>query len=265
MADGRYAMLEAPRRFTVGRGPVRAPEDGEVVVRVHECGVCGSDLRCGTARTFLQPPSCSATRSTAPWSNSPARRTDSPPELRLLSFPRSAAAAATTAAQVDPSCARTCGSSAVRYPRACRASRGGGSEPDCRRGASPAARAGSYRAPRSRCPRRGTGGCRAGETAVVIGGGAIGLFTALVARARGAERVVVGELSAARRGRAEALGLETFDPHESSVAEIVTRRIRPEGADVVFECVGSQGTTADALAATRKGGRAASSATLRRP
>ena len=95
-----------------------------------------------------------------------------------------------------------------------------------------------------------------GESAVVIGGGAIGLFTALVARARGLERVLLGEPSEARRNRAEALGLETFDTSTTSVADVVADRIRPEGADVVFEAVGSEETIEAALTATRKGGRA---------
>jgi L-iditol 2-dehydrogenase len=95
-----------------------------------------------------------------------------------------------------------------------------------------------------------------GETAVVIGGGAIGLFTALAARAKGAGQILLGELSASRRARAGALGLETFDAAAVSVADEVEARIRPEGADVVFECVGSRETIAAALVATRKGGRA---------
>ena len=37
---------------------------------------------------------------------------------------------------------------------------------------------------------------------------------------------------------------------------VVAERIRPEGADVVFECVGTGETIAAALSATRKGGRA---------
>ena len=84
-----------------------------------------------------------------------------------------------------------------------------------------------------------------GESAVVLGAGAIGLFTALVAQRRGLERVLVGEPSAARRARAAALGLETFDPGTTSIAAAVADRIRSEGADVIF----------DASARRRRSGR----------
>ena len=57
MADGRYAMLEAPRHFAVGSGSIPVPGVGEARVRVHDCGVCGSDLKmwAGT-HAFLRPP-----------------------------------------------------------------------------------------------------------------------------------------------------------------------------------------------------------------
>jgi L-iditol 2-dehydrogenase len=94
-----------------------------------------------------------------------------------------------------------------------------------------------------------------GEEALVVGAGAIGLFTALVARTHGLE-VAIAEVSAPRRRRAAALGLTVVDPGTRPLAAAVTGLVRPEGADVVFECVGSQDTIAAALALTRKGGRA---------
>ena len=99
------------------------------------------------------------------------------------------------------------------------------------------------------------GAAEAGESAVVLGAGAIGLFTALVARSRGLE-VLVFEPSDHRRARAESLGFATVDANGSPVRELVAERVRPEGADVVFECVGSGETITAALTATRKGGRA---------
>jgi threonine dehydrogenase-like Zn-dependent dehydrogenase len=94
-----------------------------------------------------------------------------------------------------------------------------------------------------------------GETAVVLGSGAIGLFTALVAQARGLDVLVI-EPSAPRRARAALLGLPAVDIGSSSVEQIVAELVRPEGADIVFECVGSGETISSALASTRKGGRA---------
>jgi (R,R)-butanediol dehydrogenase/meso-butanediol dehydrogenase/diacetyl reductase len=86
----------------------------------------------------------------------------------------------------------------------------------------------------------------ADETAVVIGGGPIGLLVALVARAEGA-RVVVSEVNPVRLELARELGFETADPSATDVAahEAIAGN---GGADVVFEVSGS---AAGALAMTQ--------------
>jgi 2-desacetyl-2-hydroxyethyl bacteriochlorophyllide A dehydrogenase len=86
-----------------------------------------------------------------------------------------------------------------------------------------------------------------GETAVVIGGGPIGLLVALVARESGA-RVVVSEIHPARRTLASALQLDVVDPGAVDVSEYVADLTAGTGADVVFEVSGS---AAGALATTR--------------
>lgn len=82
----------------------------------------------------------------------------------------------------------------------------------------------------------------AGETAVVVGGGPIGLLIALVARARGA-RVLAVEPDPGRRALAQELGLDAFDPEDD-----VAGAIGDGGAEVVFEVSGS---AAGILAATK--------------
>ena len=79
----------------------------------------------------------------------------------------------------------------------------------------------------------------AGETAVVIGAGPIGLLVALVARAEGAQ-VLVTEVNPARVRFAEDLGFETM---RADAVDAVDRI-----ADVVFEV---SGAPAAALAMTR--------------
>jgi (R,R)-butanediol dehydrogenase / meso-butanediol dehydrogenase / diacetyl reductase len=86
-----------------------------------------------------------------------------------------------------------------------------------------------------------------GETAVVIGGGPIGLLVALVAREAGA-RVVVSEVNPARLAFAAELGFDVVDPCEDDLAEHVAALTAGAGADVVFEVSGS---AAGALAMTR--------------
>ncbi|MFE1836363.1 zinc-dependent alcohol dehydrogenase [Streptomyces sviceus] len=81
---------------------------------------------------------------------------------------------------------------------------------------------------------------RAGEKAVVVGGGPVGVLIAVVARAAGAEVRVV-ELSPHRRRLAEKLGLTTWDPAADDLPELVRRWTGDAGADVAFEVSGAQG------------------------
>ncbi|MFE3031233.1 zinc-binding dehydrogenase [Streptomyces canus] len=81
---------------------------------------------------------------------------------------------------------------------------------------------------------------RAGEKAVVVGGGPVGVLIALVARAAGAEVRVV-ELSPHRRRLAEKLGLTTWDPAADDLPELVRQWTGDAGADVAFEVSGAQG------------------------
>jgi 2-desacetyl-2-hydroxyethyl bacteriochlorophyllide A dehydrogenase len=79
---------------------------------------------------------------------------------------------------------------------------------------------------------------RGGETAVVIGGGPIGLLIALVARETGAG-VIVSEVTPSRRALASELGLEVVDPRAVDVAKHIADLTAGTGADVVFEVSGS--------------------------
>ena len=85
-----------------------------------------------------------------------------------------------------------------------------------------------------------------GETALVIGGGPIGLMISLVARARGAH-VIVLEPDASRRELALELGLAALDP-DDDVAGALEQATDGVGAEVVFEVSGS---AAGILAATK--------------
>jgi len=78
----------------------------------------------------------------------------------------------------------------------------------------------------------------ADETAVVIGGGPIGLLVALVARETGAN-VLVSEVNPSRLALAAQLGLDVVDPRGVDVSEHVALLTAGAGADVVFEVSGS--------------------------
>lgn len=92
----------------------------------------------------------------------------------------------------------------------------------------------------------------AGEDAVVIGGGPIGILVAMVARDTGAN-VLVSEVNPHRLAIAQKLGFETVNPVEQDLPAEVNARTNSKGADVVFEVSGTQpGVDAmTAVAATR--------------
>ncbi|MER7271524.1 alcohol dehydrogenase catalytic domain-containing protein [Micromonospora carbonacea] len=78
----------------------------------------------------------------------------------------------------------------------------------------------------------------AGEHAVVVGAGPVGLLIGTVARAVGAE-VTVLELDPHRRALAAELGLRALDPAAVDVARHVHEATGGAGAAVVFEVSGS--------------------------
>jgi (R,R)-butanediol dehydrogenase / meso-butanediol dehydrogenase / diacetyl reductase len=82
-----------------------------------------------------------------------------------------------------------------------------------------------------------------GETVAIIGAGAIGLLTVEVARALGAEKIIVFEPAENRRKVAMAVGADAaLDPLESDPISAVRRLTGGYGADVVFECAGNTAT-----------------------
>ncbi len=89
-----------------------------------------------------------------------------------------------------------------------------------------------------------------GETALVIGPGAVGLLTAMVLRGGGARVILAGRpSSAARLALAASLGLETAAADAAACAD------RIGAADVVFEASGSAEGLALAVGVTRRQGR----------
>ena len=87
----------------------------------------------------------------------------------------------------------------------------------------------------------------AGDRAVVIGGGPIGVLIATVARHSGAEVVVI-ELDSVRRAQIEGLGFATLDPRETDQVAWVEEWTSGAGADVVFEVSGAAAAVLGATA-----------------
>lgn len=95
-------------------------------------------------------------------------------------------------------------------------------------------------------------GLAAGDRAVVIGGGPIGVLVATVARHAGAEVTVI-ELDDSRRAQVHSLGFAVRDPRADDQDRWLQEWTDGAGADVVFEVSGAAPAvrTATALAKVR--------------
>ena len=94
-----------------------------------------------------------------------------------------------------------------------------------------------------------------GQPAVVFGAGVVGLLTAQVARATGADPVYVVDRLPARLQIAASLGLEALDAVDRDVAANLKRRHGSEGIPVAWECTGSTLALHEAIRTVRRRGR----------
>lgn len=109
-------------------------------------------------------------------------------------------------------------------------------------------------------------GIAPGDTIAVVGAGMIGLGLVAVARAVGAGAVYVVEPEAGRRKRAVEMGAtEVIDPADVDAAELLLDRTSGIGAEVAFDCVGTEGSLNAALDLSRKGGTVAVVGVFRSP
>ena len=95
----------------------------------------------------------------------------------------------------------------------------------------------------------------AGETVLVIGCGPIGLQLLMVAKLAG-PNLYTSDPMAVRRAKSLTLGaIESFDPSGGKLVEEIKARTSGRGADAVLVAVAHPGVVVDALAAARPGGR----------
>lgn len=95
-------------------------------------------------------------------------------------------------------------------------------------------------------------GVKAGENVLVIGGGPIGLLSAITARYFGG-KVTLSEIKADRLALAREFGLNTVDPTQEDVVAMA-KSLPGGGFDVVLEVTGSQGGYDTMIAACRECG-----------
>lgn len=95
-----------------------------------------------------------------------------------------------------------------------------------------------------------------GDVVLVIGGGAIGLMHARLAKLAGASTVILSEPVEFRRAVAVEFGADvTVDPTAEDLGQIVADLTNGDGADVVIVCIGVSALVNDALVLSRKHAR----------
>ncbi|GAA5858203.1 hypothetical protein JCM8547_005689 [Rhodosporidiobolus lusitaniae] len=98
-------------------------------------------------------------------------------------------------------------------------------------------------------------GFKRGETALVVGAGAIGCFVTAVLQAQGASLIIVSEPSSARRSKASLAGAHhLLDPLSTNVVETCRSLTDGAGVDVAFEAAGVERGLKTALEAVRTRG-----------
>ena len=98
------------------------------------------------------------------------------------------------------------------------------------------------------------GGAQAGQTAVVMGAGCIGLVSMMALRAMGVSRVYVVDILENRLQKAKELGAtEAIRGDLTDAVEEVLKLTDQKGVDLVIETAGTEITTRQAIALTKKG------------
>lgn len=95
----------------------------------------------------------------------------------------------------------------------------------------------------------------AGEKVLVIGAGPIGLLAVQVLRAAGAAEVFCADLDPERLAMAAQMGASPIDPKTNKTVDVARAATDGLGVVLTVDAVGSAGTRAEAVAATRSAGR----------
>lgn len=94
----------------------------------------------------------------------------------------------------------------------------------------------------------------AGDTALVVGAGTIGLLVTQALRAAGCKRVFVSDVVPARLKLAAELGATATFPAGAELAQKIAEQTGGQGVDIAVEAVGINATVAAAIDSVRKGG-----------
>lgn len=92
-----------------------------------------------------------------------------------------------------------------------------------------------------------------GKNVLVLGGGTIGNLVAQGAKAMGASKLLLSEVSEYRLKTAKQVGINVVNPTKEVLRDKMYEYFGSGGADVIFECVGINATMDQAITYARKG------------
>jgi 2-desacetyl-2-hydroxyethyl bacteriochlorophyllide A dehydrogenase len=254
--DTRVALVSSPGSIRIETQQLREPREDEVVVRVAECGLCGSDLKLYSGRhPKLQPPlvlghEFHGTIEVGVGGVEEGERVAVFPPIGCgrchncrRGEPHVCVSMTFVGGELDGGLADLVAVPAANLVPMDPA------VPDDRRVLVEPLAVGVHAAARA--------SAAPADEVLIIGAGPIGLFTALALRHAGVEHILLADVADERLELARSLGAgATVNTRDTPLAEHVRDAIRPEGVDVAIDCVGGQATAEAALGATRKGGRA---------
>lgn len=92
------------------------------------------------------------------------------------------------------------------------------------------------------------------DATVVIGAGPIGLLTAIMLRHSGASRIIISDVDAARLAMCRDFGFDAVNVRERNLVDYVRAATDGDGADIVFECSGTESSALEVTKLARIGG-----------
>nr|WP_321462164.1 alcohol dehydrogenase catalytic domain-containing protein [uncultured Cohaesibacter sp.] len=92
------------------------------------------------------------------------------------------------------------------------------------------------------------------DSTVVTGAGPIGVLTAIVLKHSGASRIVISDVDQARLDVCKELGLETVNVKDTNLVDYINDSTNGEGVDIVFECSGAPSSAVEMTKLARIGG-----------
>jgi (R,R)-butanediol dehydrogenase/meso-butanediol dehydrogenase/diacetyl reductase len=242
----RAAVLTADHAFDVSEVPDPAPREGELVLRVSSCGICGSDLKAYKsmpAGSVMGHEFCGEIAAIGPGVDGAWREGDLVAAMPLGSCGRCRWCLSGEPAHCERVDMIGVGGSSGGFAEYVRVEAGASVHLDPAVGA-----AGALVEPLAVGLHTVVAGdIKPGDRVLVIGGGNVGVAVAIWARRLGAAEVVVSDPSAGRRQAAPTFGATgTHNPDDGPATP---------GFDVVFECVGAPGLIQAAVDAAAVKGR----------